>query len=80
MKILSKIIIGFLRFWYDFIIGDCWQLALGVGVVLAAAVALVRSAALGPGVVAVLVAAALMALVVLTAAFEWWRKSARQSV
>jgi hypothetical protein len=29
-----KYLEGFLRFWYDFIIGDCWQIAAGVVVVL----------------------------------------------
>ena len=27
---------GFLRFWYDFIVGDDWRIALGVVLVLAA--------------------------------------------
>jgi hypothetical protein len=26
---------GFLRFWYDFIIGDAWEVAVGVVVTLA---------------------------------------------
>jgi hypothetical protein len=29
-----RYLIGFLRFWYDFIIGDCWQIAAGVVLVL----------------------------------------------
>jgi hypothetical protein len=29
-----KYIVGFFRFWYDFIIGDCWQIAAGTVVVL----------------------------------------------
>ena len=30
-----KYVLGFFRFWYDFIIGDCWQIAAGVLIVLA---------------------------------------------
>jgi hypothetical protein len=29
-----KYINGFFRFWYDFLIGDSWQIALGVAVVI----------------------------------------------
>ena len=29
-----KYVLGFLQFWYDFVIGDCWQIAAGVLVVL----------------------------------------------
>ena len=25
---------GFFQFWYDFIIGDCWEIAAGVAIVL----------------------------------------------
>lgn len=29
-----KYITGFFRFWYDFLIGDSWQIAAGVVIVL----------------------------------------------
>jgi len=29
-----RYLLGFFRFWYDFVIGDCWQIAAGVIVVL----------------------------------------------
>jgi len=29
-----RFIKGFFQFWYDFIVGDCWQIALGVVLVL----------------------------------------------
>jgi hypothetical protein len=29
-----RYVLGFFRFWYDFIIGDCWQIAAGVLIVL----------------------------------------------
>ena len=34
MKLVVNIIVGFFRFWYDFLIGDCWQIALGVTCVM----------------------------------------------
>ncbi len=29
-----NLFVRFLRFWYDFLIGDCWQIAAGVVVAL----------------------------------------------
>ena len=29
-----KYLLGFIRFWYDFVIGDSWQIAAGVVVML----------------------------------------------
>jgi hypothetical protein len=29
-----KWIVGFLRFWYDFIVGDDWRVAAGIGVAI----------------------------------------------
>jgi len=29
-----KYIVGFFRFWYEFIVGDDWRIAIGVGVAL----------------------------------------------
>jgi hypothetical protein len=36
---------GFFRFWYDFIVGDAWEIAAGVVVVLAIGALLVSSQA-----------------------------------
>ena len=30
-----RFLVGFLRFWYDFIVGDAWEIAAGVVAVLA---------------------------------------------
>jgi hypothetical protein len=30
-----RYVVAFLRFWYDFIVGDDWRVALGVGAALA---------------------------------------------
>jgi hypothetical protein len=34
---------GFLRFWYDFLVGDDWKIAAAVGVVLAVGAGIVLS-------------------------------------
>ena len=39
-------ITGFFQFWYDFIVGDAWEIAAGIVVVLAIAAALLRTHAL----------------------------------
>jgi hypothetical protein len=77
MKIVSAVILGFPRFWYDFLIGDCWQLAGGVAIILAAGAALLRSQIVSPGLLPLVLTAALIALVVLSAALEWRHQSAR---
>jgi hypothetical protein len=33
---------GFVRFWFDFVVGDDWRIAAGIGIVLAAAALLVH--------------------------------------
>ncbi len=79
MKTLGKIIVGFFVFWYDFLIGDCWQIAAGVAVVLTAAILLLRARMVSPSVLPVLVAVAVMALVVISAGLEWRKKARKQN-
>jgi len=47
-----KYVIGFLRFWYDFVIGDCWQIAAGVALVLGCGAWLSHSRVIGEGLIA----------------------------
>ena len=70
-----KFVVRFLMFWYDFLVGDCWQIAAGVVAALILGAALIAlqpslSEAFGP-VLAVLVAA-------IVAATVWlgWRQKA----
>jgi hypothetical protein len=59
---------GFARFWFDFIVGDDWRIAAGIGIVLAAAALLVHgrvvrtdAIAIGlPVIVVALVAASIL--------------------
>ena len=52
-----SLIIGFLGFWYDFIVGDAWEIALGVIIVLTLGAALLRTNSVDPEIVRLLVAA-----------------------
>jgi hypothetical protein len=54
---------AFGRFWYEFVVGDDWRIALGVVAVLAAGGALVATGALADRVLAPLVALAIVAVV-----------------
>jgi hypothetical protein len=59
---------GFARFWFDFVVGDDWRIAAGIGVVLALGALLVHghvvrtdAVAIGlPVLVVVLVAASIL--------------------
>ena len=56
-------IVGFLRFWYDFIVGDAWEIAAGIVVVLAAGALLLRSATVDVEMVPPLVGAGIVLVV-----------------
>ena len=60
-----KYIVGFARFWYDFIIGDDWRVAAGVVAALGVAAALAHS-----GVAAWWVVPAVVATLL---SFSLWR-------
>jgi hypothetical protein len=53
---------GFLFFWYDFLVGDAWDIAAGVVVVLAALALLIRVAPATTGALGPLLAVAVVAL------------------
>ncbi|MCX6022311.1 MAG: hypothetical protein NTZ05_11395 [Chloroflexi bacterium] len=66
---------GFVWFWYDFIVGDAWEIALGVVVVMAALWAIIEAqpnaaVAVGPILPA--------ALIVITAASLWFEQRGRR--
>jgi hypothetical protein len=48
MKRLVNIIVGFFRFWYDFLIGDCWQIAVGVACVMGGLAFAIHAGLLNP--------------------------------
>jgi hypothetical protein len=51
-----RFLVGFGRFWYDFVVGDDWRIAAGVVVVLAAGAVLVAKTSVPHGAVAALTA------------------------
>jgi hypothetical protein len=58
-----RFVTGFARFWYDFIIGDAWEIAAGIVVVLAAAAALLATHRVAEGIVPLLTAAGIILVV-----------------
>ncbi len=76
MRFLIGLVRGFFVFWYDFIVGDCWELAAGVAVVLVASVLLIRSQAIPELFLPFIVAGAIMLLLVLSGLLELRRKTA----
>ena len=58
-----SVIIGFFGFWYDFIVGDAWEIALGVIIVLTLGAALLRTNSVDQEIVPLLVAAGIWAIV-----------------
>jgi hypothetical protein len=67
---------AFLRFWYDFLIGDDWRIAAGVAVAMAAGAVLVRTEALGDTAITALGFAAIVIGLVLSLTFA--ARSARR--
>ena len=70
-----KYITGFLAFWYDFVVGDAWEVAVGVVVALAVGAFVIQaqpalSEAVGFVIVAVIVAVLGGSL--------WWEQKGRR--
>ncbi len=71
-----SLVVRFLRFWYDFLIGDCWQIAAGVVVALVITAVVVG---VDPGVAAdvgPLLALLIAAVVAGTVWLAWREKTA----
>jgi hypothetical protein len=51
-----RYLFGFSRFWYDFIVGDAWEVAAGVVAVLGIGVGLVRTDGVNRGAIPLVVA------------------------
>jgi hypothetical protein len=56
---MKRFVTGFLRFWWDFIVGDDWRIAVGIVVVLGVGALLVSGDA-SQALVAALTAAGIM--------------------
>jgi hypothetical protein len=51
-----RFVVGFARFWWDFVVGDDWRIAVGVVLVLGGGAVLVADTEASHALVAVLVA------------------------
>jgi hypothetical protein len=58
-----RFVVGFGRFWWDFIIGDDWKIAAGVALALAVGAFLAGETSLSDGAVAVLAGLLIFAVV-----------------
>ena len=58
-----RFVVGFFRFWWDFIIGDDWKIAAGIAVVLTVGAVLVGTTGLSDTAVALLTGAGILAVV-----------------
>jgi hypothetical protein len=70
-----KYVTGFLYFWYDFIVGDAWEIALGVVVTMAIIGVLIRSQ---PDMAEMLGPVLAAALIVITGGSLWWERRGRR--
>jgi hypothetical protein len=55
---------GFLRFWWDFVVGDDWRIAAGVVAVLGGGAVLVADTSVPHGVIAALAALGIVAVAI----------------
>jgi hypothetical protein len=55
-----RLLVGFARFWWDFIVGDDWRIAAGVVLVLGIGAVLVSAARASDPLVAALTAVGIM--------------------
>ena len=58
-----RLVAGFFRFWWDFIVGDDWKIAAGVAAVLTAGGLLVAYSGLSDTAIALLTGAGIVAVV-----------------
>jgi hypothetical protein len=59
-----RLVAAFVRFWWDFVVGDDWRIAAGVTLALGLGALLVAATPLPDGVVAALVAAAIFTVAI----------------
>jgi hypothetical protein len=75
-----RFVIGFGRFWWDFIVGDEWRIAAGVVSSLGVGAILVSTTAVSDALISILVTAAIIAAVTvsITGAAREARSSSRR--
>jgi hypothetical protein len=68
--VIVRAIGGFLRFWFDFVVGDDWRIAVGIAVLVGVCGWLVHDNVVGTSVIAVGVPVVLVAVVAASIARE----------
>ena len=68
------LITGFGRFVYDFIVGDAWEIAAGIVVVLALGIAALRAGAVSVDVLPIVMGAGIVLVVSLSLLWEGRRR------
>ena len=58
-----RFVTGFFRFWYDFVVGDAWEIAAGIAAVLAVGALLLAATDVDHGLVPPLVAVGVVLVV-----------------
>jgi hypothetical protein len=58
-----KVVVGFGRFWWDFIVGDDWKIAAGVAAILVVGALLVAYSSLSSTAITLLAGAGIVAVV-----------------
>ncbi len=75
MRLILRGVIGFFRFWYDFIVGDAWEIAAGIALVLFASILALRSHVLADSSVSYFVGAVVVLLVAASVVWEFRKKA-----
>jgi hypothetical protein len=73
-----RFVVGFVRFWWVFIIGDDWRIAAGVGLALALGAALVAVTGLSDAMISLISGAAILTAVIATIVGPTIRKHATE--
>ena len=68
------LITGFGRFLYDFIVGDAWEIAAGIVLVLALGIAALRAGAVSAELLPILMGAGIVLVVTLSLLWEGRRR------
>jgi hypothetical protein len=74
---MTRFVAGFMRFWWDFIVGDDWRIAAGVVVVLGVGALLVAGGDASDPLVAAVTAAGIMLVAIGTIVSAALRASRR---
>ncbi len=75
MSLAAQVVVGFFRFWYDFLVGEAWEIAAGVAAALGLGVLLLQAEALPEVLLPYLLAAAMILVVTLSVLGEFRRKA-----